>query len=98
MTSIFQHVVDQYPQSLREKKYQYWRMLRRANEDFRARHVPREINGYSDFLAEKQAFEQWMLEQWGLEVVVEQSGYSPYYTVRDEQRYLLFVLRYSESQ
>ena len=102
MSTIFEHVVDQYPQSLREKKYQYWRMLRAANdwadaanEDFRASHVPRVVNGLSDFLAEKAAFERWMLDQWGLEVVVEQDGYSPYYTVRDEQKYLLFCLKYA---
>lgn len=95
MSTIFEHVVDQYPQSLREKKYQYWRMLRAANEDFRASHVPRVVNGLSDFLVEKAAFERWMLDQWGLEVVVEQDGYSPYYTVRDEQKYLLFCLKYA---
>jgi hypothetical protein len=95
VSTIFQHVVDQYPQSLREKKYQYWRMLRAANEDFRAVHVPRVVNGYTDFLAEKAAFEQWMLDQWGLEICVEQDGYSPYYTVRDEQKYLLFCIKYA---
>ena len=95
MSTIFEHVVDQYPQSLREKKYHYRRMLRAANEYADGSHVPRVVNGLSDFLAEKAAFERWMLDQWGLEVVVEQDGYSPYYTVRDEQKYLLFCLKYA---
>jgi hypothetical protein len=98
MSTFFEHVVEQYPPELKRQKYEYWTRLKRANEDFRARYVPRVDNVYTDFLAEKRAFEQWMLDQWGLDVVVEQDGYSPYYTVRDEQKYLLFVLRYSESQ
>lgn len=95
MSTFFEHVVEQYPAELKKKKYEYWRMLARANEDFRASHVPRVVNGLSDFLAEKAAFERWMLDQWGLEVVVEQDGYSPYYTVRDEQKYLLFCIKYA---
>jgi hypothetical protein len=97
MSTFFEHVVEQYPPELRQQKYQYWRMLRAANEDFRVQHVPRVVNGYTDFLAEKRAFEQWMLAQWGLEVVVDQDGYSPYYRVVDQQKYLLFELKYAGS-
>lgn len=95
MSTFFEHVVEQYPPALRRQKYKFWARLRRANEDFRVQHVPRVVNGLSDFLAEKAAFEQWMREHWGLDVVVEQDGYSPYYTVVDEQKYLMFELKYS---
>ena len=95
MSTFFEHIVEQYPAEMKRLKFEYWRRLKRANEDFRARHTPRMVNGYTDFLAEKRAFSQWMLNQWGLEVVVEQDGYSPYYTVKDEQKYLLFQLKYA---
>lgn len=95
MTSFFEHVVEQYPPELKRRKYEYWTRLKRANEDFRAQHVPRVVNGYTDFLAEKRAFEQWMFNQWGLEIMVEQDGYSPYYTVKDEHKYLLFCVKYA---
>lgn len=88
-------MVEQYPPKLKRQKYAYWARLKQANEDFRASHRPREINGYTDFLAEKVAFEQWMREQWGLDVVVDQDGYSPYYTVIDEHKYLLFCVKYA---
>ena len=97
MSTFFEHVVEQYPPELKKRKYQYLRQIAQANADFRAQHVPRVVNGYSDFLAEKRAFEQWMREQWGLEVVVDQDGYGPYYTVVDEQKHLLFELKYAGS-
>ena len=95
MSTFFEHVLEQYPPELKRQKYEYWTRLKQANEDFRASHTPRVVNGYTDFLAEKRAFEQWMLDQWGLEVVVEQDGYSPYYRVIDERKNLLFELKYS---
>ena len=94
--NIFEHIVEQYPADLRKTKYEYWARLKRANEDFRSNKPPRVMNGYTDFMAEKRAFEQWMLDQWGLEVVVEQDGYSPYYTVIDEKKYLLFLMKYGK--
>ena len=94
MSTFFEHVVEQYPPELKRQKYEYWRMLARANEDFRSNSPPRVVNDLKDFNAEKRAFEQWMLDQWGLEVVVEQDGYSPYYTVVDEHKYLLFCVKY----
>jgi hypothetical protein len=94
MSSFFEHIVEQYPADLRKTKYEYWSRLKRANEDFRDNRPPCVMNGYTDFMAEKRAFEQWMFDQWGLEVVVEQDGYSPYYTVKDEQKYLLFCMKY----
>ena len=91
MKTIFQHVVDQYPQSLRERKYQYWRMLRSANEDFRSR----QDSPAQPHDQEKREFQQWMLDRWGLEICVEIDGYSPYYTVVDQRKYLLFELKYA---
>jgi hypothetical protein len=92
--TFFEHIVEQYPADLRKTKYEYWARLKRANEDFRSNNSPRVVNGLTDFNAEKRAFEQWMLDQWGLEVVVEQDGYSPYYKIEDEKKYLLFVMKY----
>jgi hypothetical protein len=91
MKTIFQHMVDQYPRALRENKYRYWLMLRRANEDFRSTQgSPGQPHDQ-----EKREFQQWMLDQWGLEICVEIDGYSPYFRVVDQRKYLLFELRYA---
>lgn len=85
MSTFFEHVVEQYPPDIRKKKYEYWQMLRWANLDY-----SKETGD-----ATPEGFCKWMLEQWGLEVGVESGGYSPYYIVKNENRYLLFQLKYA---
>ena len=88
--NYFEHVAEQYPPDLRERKYEYWARLKRANEDYR------QNNKHNSFQEEKEQFERWMAEQWGLNIQIEADGYSPYYTVKDEKKYLLFVLKYAK--
>jgi len=88
MTTLFEHIADQYPPELRRKKYQYWAMLKRANEEYR------QDNHHPSFSEEKAGFEQWMRDQWGVAVAVEENGYTPYYTVVDQRKYLLFEIKY----
>ena len=95
MSTFFEHVVEQYPPELKKKKYRYWRQMAQANADFRESRPPCRVNGIKDFSDELRAFEQWMREQWGLDVSMGQDGPSPYYTVVDEQKYLLFELKYA---
>lgn len=88
--TLFEHIVDQYPPKLKKKKYEYWRMLKQANEDYRLN------NQHNTFQEEKEQFEKWMRNHWGIIVEVEADGYTPYYTVLDEKKYLLFVIKYGK--
>jgi hypothetical protein len=89
MNYLFSHIADQYPPEIRKKKYQYWDRLVRANEDYRREHDHGE-----DFEGEKISFYQWMRDQWGLEIDTESADITPYYTVVDEHKYLLFIIKY----
>ena len=89
MSDLFSHIADQYPPEIRKKKYQYWQRLTRANEEYR-----REHDHGGDFEGEKISFYQWMQDQWGLKIDVESEGITPYYTVVDEQKHLLFLMKY----
>jgi hypothetical protein len=89
VNDVFSHIADQYPPEIRRKKYQYWQRLTRANEDYR-----REHDHKNDFAEEKIDFGQWMRDQWGLEIDMETEGITPYYTIVDEHKYLLFVIKY----
>jgi len=89
MKDVFSHIADQYPPELRRKKYQYWQRLTRANEDYR-----REYDHKNDFAEEKIDFGRWMRDQWGLKIDMETEGITPYYTIVDEQKYLLFLIKY----
>lgn len=88
MKDLFSHIADQYPPEIRRQKYEYWVKLKRANEEYR------QNNHHDSFQEEKAQFEQWMLDQWGIDVQVEDNGYTPYYTVADPNKYLLFLLKY----
>ena len=89
MISFFEHIVEQYPANIKEKKYEYWTKLRNANVDYR------KIHSSDNVRDEPMKFQQWMLDQWGLKIGLESQGYSPYFEIVDERKYLLFELKYS---
>lgn len=89
MKTLFEHVVEQYPPEIRMNKYTYWSRLRSANADYRATHSNKDTE------EEKLAFQKWMLDQWGLRVGIELEGYSPYFEILDEKKYMLFLLKYA---
>jgi hypothetical protein len=89
MSTFFEHVADQYPLEIRKKKYEYWAMLKRANEEYR------QNNKHDSIEDEKACFKLWMEEQWGVRVDIESDGYSPYYTVKNKNKYLLFEIKYA---
>jgi hypothetical protein len=89
MNDIFSHIADQYPPEIRKNKYEYWSRLTRANEEYRRKHDHK-----NDFAEEMISFYQWMRDQWGLEIDTSTEGITPYYTVVDENKYLLFLLKY----
>ena len=95
MSTFFEHVVEQYPPEFKKKKHEYWCQIALANADFRENRPPCRVNGIKDFSDELRAFEQWMREQWGLDMTIGQDGPSPYYIVVDEQKFLLFCLKYA---
>lgn len=70
-------------------KYEYWQMLKCANEEYR------QLYSHHSFEEEKAGFEFWTQDQWGLDVSVEADGHTPYYTVKNENKYLLFQLMFS---
>jgi len=86
--NIFEHIVEQYPPEVKKKKYEYWMKLRNANADYRRQHQ------HDNIKEEQEGFQQWMRDQWGLEVGLESQGYTPYFQVLDERKYLLFELKY----
>jgi hypothetical protein len=81
---FFSHVVEQYPQDLRRSKYEYWQKLRTANHDY-----ARESGDPSP-----EGFQHWMRDRWGLTVEMIDGGWSPYYNIVDEKKYLLFKIKY----
>jgi hypothetical protein len=87
---FFEHVAEQYPPELKKKKYEYWNKLRDANADFRR------DNHFDDHKDELLKFQQWMLDQWGMRIGTESQGYSPYFEIVDERKYLLFELKYAD--
>ena len=81
--SFFEHVAEQYPNEIKRSKYEYWRKLKRAHIDFE-----------SDSVKTEGEFVEWMRERWGLAIEMIDGGYSPYYNIVDEKKYLLFTLKY----
>jgi hypothetical protein len=67
-----------------ENKYKYWQILREANREFVKK------TGSSA----PEDFQKWMMDRWGIEVGLESSGYSSWFRVIDEKKYLLFLMSY----
>lgn len=83
-TSFFEHVVSQYPPDIRTRKYKYWDKLRIAQSE------------YSKTTGDEtpEGFCKWMQERWGIKVGTEAGGYSPWFDITDENKYLLFTMKY----
>jgi hypothetical protein len=74
---------------LRNKRDQYWAMLRRAREDFKKIVSPKKYG------PDPYAFSHYLQDIYGIRP--ELDGYSNYtgdYTILDEKKYLLFLLKY----
>jgi hypothetical protein len=82
--SFFEHVADQYPPEIRAKKYEYWQKLRLAQHDY----------AKSTGNPSTDDFCKWMQDRWGLAIEIVDGGYSPYYNIIDENKYLLFKIKY----
>jgi hypothetical protein len=67
-----------------ENKYKYWQILRGANQEFAKK------TGRSS----PEDFQKWMLENWGIEIGMESAGYTSWFRVVDEKKYLLYLLKY----
>lgn len=85
MKNINLYITDQYTPETQQKKYEYWYRLCRASVDYRMCH------GHGD---DEISFEQWMLSNWGLKIIQRADGYTPYHEIIDENKYLLFLLKY----
>ena len=71
-------------------KYRYWSMLRGAYQDYYLAQEGPKIR-----LPMQQNFISWMLEQWGIKVHTDPLGYTEYFDIADEHKYLLFELKYA---
>ena len=71
-------------------KYRYWSMLRGAYQDYY-----RAQEGIKIRLPMQHDFVSWMLEQWGVKVHTDPLGYTEYFDIADEHKYLLFELKYA---
>ena len=71
-------------------KYRYWSLLRRAYQDYHRAQDYIKIR-----LPMRQDFVSWMLEQWGVKVHTDPLGYTEYFDIADEHKYLLFELKYA---
>ena len=71
-------------------KYRYWSMLRGAYQDYYLSQEGTKIR-----LPMQQNFVSWMLEQWGIKVNTDPLGYTEYFDIADEHKYLLFELKYA---
>jgi len=67
--------------------YKYWQILREINREF--------VKKTGSTAPED--FQKWMLDHWGIEVGFKLSGYTGYtswFRVVDEKKYLLFLMNY----
>ena len=83
-------------------KYRYWSMLRGAYQDYHRAQEGTKIRlsmqvqeGTKIRLPMRQDFVSWMLEQWGIKVHTDPLGYTEYFDIADEHKYLLFELKYA---
>jgi hypothetical protein len=83
MKNINSYITDQYTPETQQRKYEYWYRLSKASADYRMLDGDGEIS-----------FEQWMLSNWGLKISQNADGYTPYHEIIDENKYLLFLLKY----
>jgi len=61
----------------------WWDMLRKAELDYRATGLP------------KADFQFWITEHYGLRIYYDYDGILPNHDIVDEQKYLLFKLKYA---
>ena len=71
-------------------KYRYWSLLRRAYQDFHKAQEATKIR-----LPIQHDFVSWMAEHWGIRVHLNPMGYTEYFDIADEHKYLLFELKYA---
>ena len=73
----------------RRKRHYYWAMLRQANDDFKKIVSPKKYG------SNVYAFSYYLQDIYGLRPELDGSGnYTGDYTILDEKKYLLFLLKY----
>lgn len=81
-------------QEQREKRDQYWAMLFRARQDFLTLTAQASIE-YD--IVDPEAFFYFLKQNYGLQVAtVDGNKITSEYTVIDEKKYLLFLIKYSQ--
>lgn len=80
---------QEWEQERKSRRTQYWAMLKRAWNDYKA--------GYGDeyYEANLSGFRYWMERTWGVQIEVVDGNFGAEYAVSDEQKFLLFRIKYS---
>jgi hypothetical protein len=73
-------------EAAREKRNQYWQMLRRANADFLKQ-------GFTDGIGDG-VFVYYLKQKYGIEIELIDSKITSNYIIRDEKKYTIFLLKY----
>jgi len=84
MTSFVEHVYDQYPPKLRMEKYEFWRILKRCHNDYNNLRSTDSIEDFS----------KYMNDQYGIQIEIVDGNIGPYYNIKDEKKYMLFLLKF----
>lgn len=80
-------------QEQRKKRDQYWAMLFRARQDFLTLTAQASVE-YD--IVDPRAFFHFLKQNYGLQVDTVDGKITSEYTVIDENKYLLFLLKYSQ--
>jgi hypothetical protein len=70
----------------REKRDQYWLMLRRANEDFHQQ-------GFTDGIGDG-VFAHYLKQRYGIAIELINGKITSNYYITDEKKYTIFLLKY----
>lgn len=79
-------------QEQRKKRNQYWSMLRRAKADF----IKLTDQASIEYEMGDNAFYYYLKQNFGLQVELIDSSIAGDYNVVNEQKYLLFLLKYGQ--
>lgn len=75
----------------REKRYQYWQMLRRAHNDYI------ELTEQAGIKSEmgSGAFEYYLKQTYGIHMELIDGNITANYVILDEKKYTMFLLKYA---
>lgn len=86
--SSLEESVRNWESNFKEKRAKYWIAIKEAYNDYETN----ENHGYYE--PNLNSFRYWMEHRWGVKIEVIDGHIGPNYSVADEGKYILFMLRY----